>query len=83
MPIFHRVDDEGGFVCGDPESRVTAYAYPTSEHARQAARGMAHASKVAKVMLTHETYWRQSGVTRPTAEEVSAQDDRNWAKLAI
>jgi len=84
--IFHTVDHEGGFVCGDPESRVTAYAYPTSEHARQAARGMAYATKVAMEMLGNETAWREILAQRPSTGAlagVKAQDDRNWAKLSI
>jgi hypothetical protein len=82
--IFHRVDAEGGFVCGESDSRITAYAYPTSEHARQAGRGMAYASKVATEMLERETAFREILALRPdTSAYVKAQDDRNWVRLTV
>jgi hypothetical protein len=37
IPRFRMMPD-GGFVCGDTVSRVTAYAYPTSCNARAAVR---------------------------------------------
>ena len=51
MAIVHKLDCHGGFTVGDTETRKTAYAYPTSTHARRARR---HALVEATEMLTHE-----------------------------
>jgi len=61
---------DGGFVCGDTESRVTSYAYPTSEHAVLAKRD---AAKVAATMLGAE---RRYGMPHE-----ADYDARMWRKL--
>lgn len=51
MPIVHKLDCNGGFTCGDTDTRITAYAYASSTHARSARR---HPADVAAEMLLHE-----------------------------
>ena len=81
MAKLFKIDDQGGFVCGDPDTRITAYAYPSSEHAVQAARSTVHAAKVASAMLLQETAWRNSALLQSLPTDIAAQDARNWAKL--
>lgn len=60
-------DANGGFVCGDRKSGLTAYAYPTSTHARQAKR---KPLDVAIVMLSKQPTHRPEGY-----------DARNWEMM--
>lgn len=85
MSLIYRLDDDGAFVCGDSDSRITAYAYPTSKHARVAGRGPVMAGEVARIMLGQETQWRQTIARRPVQgmPDVSTQDDRNWLRLEV
>jgi hypothetical protein len=39
--IVFKHDAEGAFVCGDTETRLTSYAYPTSSYAQQARKAPA------------------------------------------
>jgi hypothetical protein len=78
-----KIEADGGFVCGDLYSKVTSYAYPTSDHARAAARGPAAAMRVARDMLLNERSLRATGATAPFSVEVLAQDERNWTRLTI
>ncbi len=36
MAIVYKLDQDGGFTCGDTETRMTAYAFPTSPYATAA-----------------------------------------------
>lgn len=87
MSLIYRIDDDGAFVCGDSDSRITAYAYPTSEHARVAGRGPVKAREVANAMIIHETDYRRSlVVARISLEQAAAigtQDERNWLRLEV
>lgn len=38
MTLRFKLLDDGAFVCGDTETSVTAYAYPTSAYATEAQR---------------------------------------------
>jgi hypothetical protein len=67
---------DGGFVCGDPITRITAYAYPTSENAKAAKR---HPSNVARMMLSKEALFRPSVHPRV---DIAGYDARNWDRLS-
>ncbi len=72
--IVYKIMEDGGFVCGDTDSTLTSYAYPTSTHATRAKKNAAH---VAQVMLD-----RELKCLRVDAG-VRAYDARNWEKLAL
>ncbi len=38
MAILIKLDERGGFTCGDTTTGRASYAYPTSEHANKARR---------------------------------------------
>ncbi len=54
MTIQYHIDQDGSFTAGDVDSGVTAYAYPSSEHAQQAKR---NPLKVAEEMIQGEMRW--------------------------
>jgi hypothetical protein len=70
-PVFKTLED-GGFVAGDKDSRITSYAYPTSPHALLARR---YPKYVAAEMLKNE---RMSYRSVPAVQE---HDARNWLLL--
>lgn len=74
MKAVFRMLEDGGFVAGDEDSRMTAYAYPSSPHAGVAKR---HPKAVAEDMLGSE---RQSYRTIPAIQEY---DRKNWLLLGI
>jgi hypothetical protein len=65
----YRMMPDGGFVCGDTVSRVTAYAYPTSCNARDAVR---KPDSVAMEML------RDAVKFKPLADHAA----QAWPRLA-
>ena len=75
MTIVYKLEADGGFVCGDTETRLTAYAYPTSQNATDAAKSDVWAGTVARVMMERE----DAGVHKFLGD---GYDDRNWTKLA-
>jgi hypothetical protein len=74
MSIVFYFDAQGGFTVGDTETRVTAYAYPTSPHATNAKK---HATQVAAEMVDG-----QNRSWRGFDHLVAASDDYNWTRLA-
>ena len=72
MIVFSLLPD-GGFICGDTESRITSYAYPTSDYADDARK---YPNSVASVMLDNE----KTGLRILGA--VAGYDKRNWLILA-
>ena len=69
MAIIFKMEANGGFVCGDTETGLTAYAYPTSQNASDAKH---NAANVATRMLST----RKLGDT-----DHSDYDKRNWGRL--
>ncbi len=51
MAILHKLMADGGFLCGDTETGMTAYAYPTSTYAVAARK---KPEGVAAEMIAHE-----------------------------
>ncbi len=71
--VAYRLLPDGGFVVGDIETRLTAYAYPTSTHATEAKR---HPKRVALRM--------QAQAHASAHCKFRGSDEwhmRNWAKL--
>lgn len=74
MTIRYHLDERGGFVCGDTESGVTSYAYPSSTNAMQARK---FPGVVAAQMVAGQA-WRLGRDPLPYEREYDA---RNWVKL--
>lgn len=72
MAIVWKLDQSGGFLCGDTESRLTSYAYPTSVHACAAKR---KPEAVAREMIAGE--WASLRVL----PDIKAYDLRHWKEL--
>lgn len=71
--IKYRLLPDGGFVAGDTDSSRTAYAYPTSPYAEDAAKRpalTAHAMINDAIACTSPVYIQRD------------YDARNWALLA-
>lgn len=72
MAVVYKLDAAGGFTCGDTETRVTLYAYPSSETATKARK---QPLVVATASLAGEAKYR-------TGNKIEADyDARHWAKL--
>lgn len=70
--IYHALDSNGGFVCGDSVTGITSYAYPTSEHATKAKK---KPGQVALEMIKWE-------MNLPRDSDSGRQYDmRNWKLL--
>ena len=63
---------DGAFICGDTQTGVTVYSYPTSIHANAAKR---NAETAARSILREQGSYR--GDPAPCAE----YDARNWAAM--
>lgn len=70
--IVHKLLPDGGFVCGDTETRRTSYAYPTSTHAIMAKR---RPNRAAWAML------REANDFPAPVGIQATYDARQWAKL--
>ena len=70
--MAYRLLPDGGFVCGDSATGLTAYAYPCSAHAEAARRAPL---ATAQAMLAGEQ--RAFRVF----ESVREFDDLNWLRL--
>lgn len=70
MTTHFRMLEDGAFVAGDPDTGLTAYAYPTSISATKARKTPV---TVAKEMLSREV------VTR--THDRTDYDLRNWQRL--
>lgn len=66
-----RLTSDGAFICGDKRTGVTAYAYPTSEHAHNAKR---HARRTAEAMLKAQN----DHTGRSSIPGIDAWDLRHW-----
>jgi hypothetical protein len=73
MAIVHKILKGGAFVCGDTESGITSYAYPTSPSA-DLARKLPVAVATDMMRREHETLKFTLG-TR------ADYDARNWDQL--
>jgi hypothetical protein len=73
MAIVHHLDAQGGFTVGDTDTGRTRYAYPTSAHAKWAAR---NPDREAAMMIASAN--RYAG---PNARETADYDARNWLRL--
>jgi hypothetical protein len=71
--IVYNLLPDGGFVCGDTETRRTSYAYPSSPHADAAKR------KPAKVAL--EMMARENACTFAASPLCASYNVRNWNEL--
>ena len=80
MSILYRLDRQGGFTVGDTETKITAHAYPTSDHAETA---MKRPAEVAALMIDQET--RRSSSLRQDngalGDTVRGQDARRLGEL--
>lgn len=72
--IICRHTPEGGFIAGDTETRITAYAYPSSTNATKAALGARAADRIARAMLAKE-------LPRSAYPAAHSYDERNWQVL--
>lgn len=70
MTIVYHLAADGGFTAGNTETRITAYAYPTSHYARRAKRA---AAATAVKMLADEQ--------RPPLGYEAEYDARHWRIL--
>lgn len=70
--IVYSLLPDGGFVCGDTESRLTSYAYPSSINALAAKK---YPQAVAILMVAGESEWTREG------NFAKEYDNRNWVKL--
>lgn len=68
--IIYKLEEDGGFRCGDTESNLTSYAYPSSLDAKQAKKNPV---KVSARMIANEGVMRGDG----------SYDKRNWERLGI
>ncbi len=74
MAIVYKLDQDGGFTCGDTETRMTAYAFPTSPYAPAAKK---RAKNVAAEMMAHGRDW-----VRFIPSDIENEfHSRNWARL--
>lgn len=77
--IVYAFDPLSGFVCGNTETGLTSYAYPTSVHAVAAKR---KPQETAWEMLANEKASMRQG-DYPAAEWVREYDARMWATLRV
>lgn len=75
MTIVYKLDAQGGFTCGDTETKLTSYAYPTSAWADTSRK---HPGNVAEAMLVDEGWRKPSSPTW-----VRDYDKRNWSRLEV
>ena len=73
MTIRYHIGQDGSFTAGDVDSGVTAYAYPSSEHAAEAKR---NPLEVAEEMIQGEMSWSRM------SHLAAAYDRRNWERMA-
>jgi len=71
MPIRYMITADGGFLCGDTETGLAAFAYPTSPHAEQAKRCP---DTIARHMIAAEPTVAHGRYATPGIEE----RDRRW-----
>ena len=74
-----KLTDDGALVCGDLDSRVTSYAYPTSPNAetakRLARRGIPAMQRFVVQILA------KAAKLRVGSESEAEYDARNWRKI--
>ncbi len=70
--IKFKLDKDGGFTCGDTQTGVTVYSYPTSIHANAAKRNPETAAR---------SILGEQGSYRGDPAIVWEYDMRNWARL--
>ena len=75
MTIEYKLDEDGGFTCGNTETGLTSYAFPTSVHATAARKNPAY---VARAMLRGEELTLSA--TKATRADF---DERQWKKLRL
>jgi hypothetical protein len=80
----YRMMPDGGFVCGDTVSRATAYAHPTSSHAKAA---VSKPESVAMEMLRGAVKFKplaekMAPVWPGMAEHMSDVSERHWDYLS-
>jgi hypothetical protein len=75
--IVYKLLDNGGFVAGDTETRLTCYAYPSSVYAVTAKR---NSEKIAGEMIRDEM-WRNGKVVRTGHCLSTEYDVQNWKRL--
>jgi hypothetical protein len=71
--IVYNLLPDGGFVCGDTETKRTSYAYCSSPHADAAKRNPA---KVALEMMAKE-----NACTCASSPLTASYNLRNWTEL--
>jgi hypothetical protein len=74
MPIQYKLLTDGGFVVGDTETGITAYAYPSSEHATKARK---NPSGIASEMIKRENEIAFCHMSNIGLDH----DARNWGLL--
>ena len=72
--IRYKMLPDGGFVAGDPVTRITCYAYPASQFAEDARRKPV---ETAQKMIDRE--W--NGARERGFSFVTDYDLRNWERL--
>jgi hypothetical protein len=79
MSLCWNLADDGSFTCGDTESRVTSYSYPTSQNASDAARAVRKSE--GSVQLIAFRILNAEKRIRYGAEHEAEYDARNWDRL--
>ena len=79
MAVTYKQTENGGFVCGDTDTRRTSYAYPTSPYATLA-RKMPDRIAADMMAATNRFTVTGRGVVAGT-DALTEYDARNWAVL--
>jgi hypothetical protein len=79
MSLVWNLADDGAFICGDLDSRVTSYSYPTSQNASDAARAARKSG--GSVQIIAFRILNAEKRVRYGAEHEAEYDARNWRRL--
>jgi hypothetical protein len=75
------ITEDGAFICGDLDSRVTAYSYPSSPNAEKAKRLARHG--IPAIMRFAVRVVTKTAKLRVGAEHEAEYDARNWRKINV
>ncbi|PPQ35583.1 hypothetical protein SAMN06265338_12613 [Rhodoblastus acidophilus] len=74
------ITEDGAFICGDFDSRVTSYSYPTSPNAEKAKR-LAQRGIPAIMKFACRVLRVAQASHRGTPEITAPHDARNWRRI--
>jgi hypothetical protein len=73
------ITDDGAFICGDLDSRVTAYSYPSSPNAEKARRLARQGIPTIKRFVVRIV--AKTAKLRVGSEREAEYDARNWRRI--